>query len=190
MKYIIPLKLCLILFFIMAGVPSSAQENRIFKTVEEYLTYIQDEFGIAPTDVYYVAQSTSDQPPKKVSAVMFFQKGEMAVIEDVVKVMANQCNPDRMMKKVTLTSIEKCMFKDPLANTLFTHMQSGKVYKPADGEMIAVFLLGHELGDAGQLYIKERKELENNLGIKTFIVTVDETYITELVKKRQVADNR
>ena len=183
MKLTLHIRVLILLSLVGNSMPGFSQEVKVFETVSNYLDFTHNRFGINAEEVYFVA-SAAEAPPKKISALMFFRDGEMAVIEDVTEVMKNYCPPDKMMKQVTKEAINKSMFRDPLANAVFTQMVSGKTYKPSNGEMVAVFLLGHELGEVGQMYIKERHDLAANLNIKTIIVTVDENYITELVKRK------
>jgi hypothetical protein len=184
MKLKLHYRIFLALMLFLTVMPTLAQEKKTFKTVREYLNYAEKNFGIAPEEIYFVAESNTTVPPKKVSSLMFFQDGQMAVFEDVVKVMQSSTSTHATMQRVTPAAVRKTMFKDPLANTEFTNMLTGEIYKPAKGEMVAVILMGQELDDASLEYLKGREGLSKTKGIKTLVVTVDENDITELVKRK------
>lgn len=172
------------LLMLILAVPTQAQEKKTFRTVREYLNYAETNFGIAPEEVYYVAESASTAPPKKVSSLMFFEDGKMAVFEDVVKLMEAHASTASLMQKLTRDAIKKTMFRDSLANTEFTNMLTGEVHKPKKGEMVAIILMGQEMATASEEFLNGRKNLKKGAGIKTIVVTVDENDITELVKRK------
>jgi spore coat polysaccharide biosynthesis predicted glycosyltransferase SpsG len=181
MKLTLHSALALMLF--LTAMPTQAQEKITFTTVREYLDYAKANFGIAPEEVYYVSRTANHAPPKKVSPVMFFQDGQMAVIEDVARVLKDYGAPASMLKKVNPEAIKKTMFTDAFANSEFTNLATGKTYKPGKGEMLAIVLMGQEMGSVNEDYVKARRNLKD---IKTIVVTVDENDITELVKRRKM----
>lgn len=171
-----------VLLLLMVTMPTLAQEKMTFSTVRDYLDYTKATFGIAPEEVYYVSPTAGHTPPKKVSPVMFFHDGQMAVIEDVARALKDYGAPASMLKKISRETVMKTMFDDAFANSTFTNLATGKTYKPAPGEMVAIILMGQEMGSLNEDYVKARRNLKD---IKTIVVTVDENDITELVKRRK-----
>lgn len=160
---------------------ATAQTGTSFKTVTEYLDYCNKKYDLPRESIYYVAENKNTEPPKKIAPLMFFKGNKMAVIEDVANEMGTKCPPKRMMSKVTLDAIEKSLFEDKLAETVFTNMLTRESLQVKPDEIVAVFLYSHEFGRFGQQYIKERSGLEA-LGIRSIIVSTDESVIVELVK--------
>jgi spore coat polysaccharide biosynthesis predicted glycosyltransferase SpsG len=185
MKLKVHYKTFMAIMLFLTAMPTQAQEKITFKTVREYLDYAKRNFGIAPEEVYYVSQNSDAEPPKKISSVMFFQDGRMAVIEDVARAMQSYGSPANMLKNIKRDAIKKSMFEDDLADASFINLLTGKTYEPAKGEMVAVILMGQEMDSVNEDYVKARKTLQKSAGIKTFIVTVDENDITELVRRRE-----
>jgi len=160
-----------------------AQEKFEFQTTEEYLTYAEKKFDISPSDVYYISPDLNVSYPTRRSMVYFIKNNKLATIEDVAKVLGTQCSPDHMMKQVTLDAINKCLLSDRFAETFsIKSMVTGKVYKPQPDELVVVYLYHSPSGPGGQLYIKEREMFTKNLGIKSFIVSLDNSIIAELAK--------
>lgn len=152
--------------------------------MREYLSFAQNELGVAPEEIHYLSQSPTAAPPTKISPVMFFCDGRMAVIEDVAAALGKHGSPAYTMKIVSRDAIRKAMYPEGLAKAKLINLISGQACKPAKGEIIAVILMGQEMSDIAKEYLAERAALEKRTHIKTFVVTVDENDITEIVKRR------
>lgn len=176
------LKKTLSLIALLIGISAFGQKDN-FSTTKEYLEYSRKNFHIPEDEIYYVSTVSSDtltdRPLEKFSLLMFFKNDKITTIEDVS--MNSACPAPRLIKKATLNAIESSMMVSKTAGSIvFKNMKTGELFKPNKDELIAVLFYSYKFGSSGQQYIKERKKLSENLGIKTIIISIDGAYIKDL----------
>ena len=165
------------------GVSVYAQKDN-FDTKKEYLEYSQKKFDIKGSEIYYVSTlndvaSENDTPLEKFSPLIVFKNDSITTIEDAA--MHSACPAPKLIKQANLNAIENSMIVSKIAGEMsFKNMETGELFKPAKDEMIAIFLYSYKFRNAGQQYIKERKKLSEELGIKTIILSIDGAYIKDL----------
>lgn len=170
----------------MANIFFVSGQNPGFHTKAEYLDYSMEKYDISPDEIFYVSISNAsdnkenDTPLEKFSLLMFFKNDSITTIEDAANHSA--CPAPKLIKQANLEAIEKSMIKSKTAGHIsFKNMGNNTSFKADKDELIAVLFYSYKFGNAGQQYIKQRKKLSENLGIKTIILSIDGYYIEDLV---------
>lgn len=161
-------------------------EKGVFSDKEVYLSYTDKNFDIKANEIYYAVETwdettEEEDNQQKFSLLMFYKGDYVATIEEVEQFLGMSCPPNQLVRKVTMNAIEKVLESSlPIAVPEFKNMQEETIFQKDEEDIIAVFIYSYKLGKAGQSYIKIRQKIQDVLGLKILIVSIDGAYISDI----------
>lgn len=161
---------------------SFGQKNKDFNTSKEYLEYVNKEFKIPSTEIFYFS-TESDSVNKKLEKygiMLFITDDKISTVQEVAEVLKSKCSPKHLLPNVTNNAILEASspseaFKKISVKNFATGQQLNR-----ENNKFAIYIFSYRFGSNAKLYYNEKKEIEK-LGYKTIVLSIDGAYIKEVV---------
>lgn len=170
-----------LIYFLINTYQVYGQKEKQFDTSKDYLSYLDNEFEIKSSDVFYLSTENDSlyKGFEKFGILVLINDNKLATIYEVAEKMGVQCSPNKLMPKITNDAIETA-FEDSKAikKVILKNLEDGE-YFDLKNKKIAIYAFSYIFGKKGLLFLNEKKFLEN-LGYQTIVFTLDGAYIDDI----------
>lgn len=155
---------------------SYGQVSSIFLNKSDYLSYVDKEYSLDKSVIYYISDSTRTRDIVFPSFTYFVNHEKILNIDEVAQLLNMNCPPKKLFKQFTKISLSLLFENNGVNHGLIFKNLLSNDYLKLDEDIIVIFLFSYRLKKTGTRYLKQINMIEE-LGFKTLILSMDMPFI-------------